>query len=68
MISGAAGTVVGVLLASPRDARELPELTADERALYLDLIDECWARVRRIEQERIPLKVAHALVATQMGI
>ena len=44
-----------------RAERPVPWLTADERALYLRLIDPDWTRPRRIEQERIPLTVALAL-------
>ena len=48
---------------SPR--RNLPALTAEERYLYLHLTDPAWNRVRRVEQERIPLPVATAhLLAT----
>ena len=50
---------------SPR--RQLPALTPDERGLYQLLTDPAWTRVRRIEQERIPLRVGaerlYALVA-----
>ena len=35
-------------------------LLAEQRELYLNLIDESWTRVRRVEQERIPLPVARA--------
>jgi hypothetical protein len=38
---------------SPR--RPLPALTPAELAVYDNLTDPAWARVRRIEQERIPL-------------
>jgi hypothetical protein len=41
---------------SPR--RSLPALTPEEHLLYLHLTDPAWARVRRVEQERIPLHVA----------
>lgn len=40
----------------PRRAADA--LTPDELALYTDLTDPAWARVRRIEQERIPLSDA----------
>jgi len=33
-------------------------LTPDEHLLYLHLIDPAWKRVRRVEQERMPLHVA----------
>ena len=50
---------------SPR--RQLPALTPDERDLYQLLTDPAWTRVRRIEQERIPLRLGaerlYALVA-----
>lgn len=47
----------GVTLpAAPR--RHLPHLTDAERALYEQLTDPAWTRVRRVEQERIPLSVA----------
>jgi len=42
--------------------RNLPTLTAAERALYENLTDPGWARVLRIEQERIPLTAAVAAV------
>jgi hypothetical protein len=42
--------------------RNLPTLTASERALYENLTDPGWARVLRIEQERIPLTAAMAAV------
>jgi hypothetical protein len=42
--------------------RNLPTLTASERALYENLTDPGWARVLRIEQERIPLTAAVAAV------
>lgn len=46
----------------PRPPRPVPHLTEAERALYLQLIAPSWPRHRRIEQERIPLNVALALV------
>ena len=42
-------------------------LTDEERALYLNLVDESWSRVRRVEQERIPLPVALAMVVAVSG-
>jgi hypothetical protein len=36
----------------------LTHLTEEERSLYLDLTDPNWSRVRRLEQERIPLDIA----------
>jgi len=44
--------------------RNLPALTAEEHDLYLHLTDPAWTRVRRVEQERIPLHVATAHLAT----
>jgi hypothetical protein len=46
---------------SPR--RTLLALTPEEHLLYLHLTDPAWTRVRRIEQERIPLQVAVAHLA-----
>ncbi len=43
-------------------ARQLPHLTADERALYLCLASPDWSRHRRVEQERIPLEHAREQV------
>jgi len=43
---------------SPR--RQLPALTLGEQHLYQFLTDPEWTRVRRVEQERIPLRVAAA--------
>jgi hypothetical protein len=40
--------------------RNLTELTAEERRLYLRITDPAWTRVRRVGQERIPLDVAAA--------
>ena len=52
-----------------RDPRAVPHLTDDERRLYLDLAHPAWSRNRRIEQERIPLVVAHAtVVATAAAV
>ncbi len=45
--------------------RTLPALTETERVVYHDLTDPSWTRVRRIEQERIPLAEAAALVTRQ---
>lgn len=39
--------------------KPLPHLTDAERELYLSLCDPVWTRYRRVEQERIPLAVAH---------
>jgi hypothetical protein len=47
---------------SPR--RNLPALTPDEQLLYLHLTDPGWNRVRRVEQERIPLQVAAERLAS----
>lgn len=41
-----------------RDPRPVPYLTAGERALYERLIAPAWTGPRRVEQERIPLRVA----------
>jgi hypothetical protein len=49
---------------SPR--RPLPALTQDEHSLYLHLTDPAWDRVRRVEQERIPLHVAAERLASYM--
>jgi hypothetical protein len=46
--------------------RSLPSLTPDERLLYLHLTDPAWKRVRRVEQERIPLHVAAESLASRM--
>jgi len=51
---------------SPR--RNLPALTPDERLLYLHLTDPAWDRIRRVEQERIPLNVAAEYLASRMEI
>jgi hypothetical protein len=45
---------------SPRKA--LTCLTSAEQDLYLDLTDPGWTRVRRVEQERVPLEVAVTLL------
>lgn len=47
--------------------RDLPTLTAPERALYEHLTDPRWARVLRVEQERIPLTVALAAVRDKVN-
>lgn len=47
-----------------RAPRELPDLTAPEQAMYRKLLDPAWQRVRRIEQERIPLTVAQQTLLT----
>ncbi|MFI7055475.1 Wadjet anti-phage system protein JetD domain-containing protein [Streptosporangium canum] len=44
--------------------KALPHLTPAEGALYERLTDPQWPRARRIEQERIPLAIAAALVLT----
>lgn len=52
-----------------RPPRPVDHLTADESELYLALISPEWTRFRRVEQERIPLSVAHAaLLAIAVGI
>lgn len=45
------------------DRKDLPRLTPSERAVYERLTDTGWAKHRRIEQERIPLARAYALVS-----
>jgi hypothetical protein len=50
---------------SPR--RSLPALTPEEHLLYLRLTDPAWTRIRRVEQERIPLHVAAARLAPGPG-
>ncbi|GAA2540762.1 DUF2220 family protein [Microbacterium mitrae] len=45
------------LALSGRKPRDVPHLIR-ERELYLALVDAEWPRVRRIEQERIPLDIA----------
>lgn len=54
---GAATDARGAPLAVPQ-RRSVPTLTRSELELYLRLTDPEWTRVRRIEQERIPLRVA----------
>ncbi|WP_349876285.1 Wadjet anti-phage system protein JetD domain-containing protein [Micromonospora sp. HUAS YX12] len=49
---------------SPR--KPLPTLTASERALYEQITDPTWARVRRVEQERIPLAEGLATVTAHL--
>jgi hypothetical protein len=44
----------------PRAPRAVPHLRGGELALYERLVAPDWGRHRRIEQERIPLTVAHA--------
>jgi hypothetical protein len=46
--------------------RNLPALTPAEHLLYLHLTDPAWARVRRVEQERMPLYVAAERLASLM--
>ncbi|MEV6416692.1 Wadjet anti-phage system protein JetD domain-containing protein [Kribbella sp. NPDC051718] len=46
----------------PGTAKSLPHLTDAERAVYETLLDLVNSGHRRIEQERIPLNVAHATV------
>lgn len=48
--------------AGPRAPRPVDHLTEGEGELYEALIAEGWTRFRRVEQERIPLSVAHAAV------
>lgn len=42
----------------PRQPREVPHLSSEERGLYEALCSETWERNRRIEQERVPLPLA----------
>jgi hypothetical protein len=56
----------GVALTA-RKPRPVPHLTDEERSLYLDLVDPQWFRVRRVEQERIPLEVALATVSAAIS-
>ena len=58
---GATTDTKGVPL-KPPERRPVPDLTTTERALYERLTDPTWDGPRRIEQERIPLPVAHAAV------
>ncbi len=52
----------------PRKPRPVANLTEAEADLYDALIAKGWTRVRRVEQERIPLSVAHAaLMALAVG-
>lgn len=46
--------------------RRLPALTAAERAVYENLTHPRWMRVRRIEQERIPLAAGVAHVTAHL--
>lgn len=46
----------------PRPPRPVPHLNEDERTLYQQLVSPGWTRQRRVEQERIPLRVALARV------
>ncbi|MFF2053712.1 Wadjet anti-phage system protein JetD domain-containing protein [Leifsonia sp. NPDC058194] len=51
----------------PRDPRPGLRLSEEERALYLDLVHASWTKVRRIEQERIPLELAREAVLKAAG-
>jgi len=51
------GNIIG-----PGTRKPLAHLTADERAVYERVTDPAWGGVRRLEQERIPLAVALAVV------
>lgn len=44
-----------------------PGLTPDERAIYEGVLDAAHTGHRRIEQERIPLAVAHAAVKARQS-
>jgi hypothetical protein len=48
-------------------AKALQHLTGAEQQLYQRLVNPAWTRVRRIEQERIPLSHASAEVHTLMA-
>lgn len=49
----------------PREPRDVPTLEPGERELYLALCSPSWPGHRRIEQERIPLDAAAAVVRTE---
>ncbi|MCU1407037.1 MAG: hypothetical protein JWQ43_3340 [Glaciihabitans sp.] len=49
-------------------AKDLPMLTRRESELYDLLTDPEWSRVRRVEQERIPIAVAVAAVRSLAGL
>lgn len=51
---------------APKPPRELPRLEPGERELYLALCTASWTRHRRIEQERIPLEEAAAVVGADL--
>jgi hypothetical protein len=51
-----------------REPRSVDLLTDDEGTLYDSLIGASWSRVRRVEQERVPLAVARAAVLAVSGI
>lgn len=51
----------------PRPPRVLDTLSSGERELYLALCSPGWTRPRRVEQERIPLDEAAAVVRGQAG-
>lgn len=51
----------------PRDPKSVDHLDAPERALYDALISPGWPHFRRIEQERIPLEVAHLALLAHAG-
>lgn len=53
-------------LIPPGNRRPLPYLNSDERWLYEQLTDPDWVRHRRVEQEKIPLTVAHEAVRTSL--
>ena len=50
-----------------RPAKAVPHLRRDEAALYAVLTSVDWPRHRRVEQERIPLAVAHAALVSQLA-
>ena len=52
---------------TPRKSGPVDLLTDEERALYEGLVGASWSRPRRIEQERIPLDFARAVVLAVSG-
>ncbi len=54
------------LVCSPR--KTLAYLTGPETSMYHDLTDPQWQNVRRIEQERIPLRAATAALSSQLAV
>jgi hypothetical protein len=52
---------------APHPETELPALTPEERAVYEGLRRDRWGRQLRLEQERLPWKVAWAAVAAALS-